>query len=59
VRDRKLVDLNGRWSREELREIVGEESIIRIYYMKDLFSIKEKIKLYETNEGQCRNLNNH
>lgn len=38
------MDLDGRESEEELRVVREEKTVIRIYCMKSIFSIKEKIK---------------
>jgi hypothetical protein len=42
-RDRKCVDKDERGGGEELDRVGEGETIIRMYYIKNLFSVKSKI----------------
>lgn len=42
MRDRKDVDSDGRGAGEDLGQVKGGETVIRIFGSENLFSIKEK-----------------
>ena len=59
IRDRRGVDLDGKWDGEELGGVKGWEMIIRIYYVENLFLVKEKSHTLNTQQcAACKKFSN-